>query len=238
MSEENEVKQDNPTKEPKGSNRLTDIDWDKETPKTAEAWMTLSPEERLDWCIWHEDQMQSRFAAIVTLLGIGGAAFAIYKNESGTGYSVLIGVVAFIVIILLLAFSSFLYRALRALAIGILVAILPAIVIHFAVEPGTMQIVLIVTDFVCCIALLGWMESKGWLARKEPKFPPPKEPGVLEDLNKLRKDMKKALASMPKRPKKKKKEKTGGSWLQNTIQNMADEGYLNTELYPRPRRRR
>jgi len=240
MSEENDLQQETAT--PKDSRQSTGIDWSKDTPKTAEAWMALTPEDRLNWCVWHEEQTQIKFAAIATLLEIGGAAFAIYMNESGTGYSVAIGIVAFVIVVLTLAFSKFLYRAFRAVAFGILVAVLPAIVLCFAIDKGPLQTILIVADFVGFIALLGWMESKGWLSRKEPNFPPPKEPGVLEELNNLRKDMKKALANRPKKPKKPKRPKAPsnpnagyGSWLSNTLNAWDKDGVTNTSTNPRPK---
>ena len=220
MSEENDLQQETAT--PEDSRQSTGIDWSKDTPKTAEAWMALTPEDRLNWCVWH--------------------AFAIYMNESGTGYSVAIGIVAFVIVVLTLAFSKFLYRALRAVAFGVLVAVLPAIVLCFAIDKGPLQTILIVADFVGFIALLGWMESKGWLSRKEPNFPPPKEPGVLEELNNLRKDMKKALANRPKKPKKPKRPKAPsnpnagyGSWLSNTLNAWDKDGVTNTSTNPRPK---
>ena len=50
MSEQNEEQKEMQTETavPKDPRRLTDIDWSKDTPRTAKEWKALSPVEQLD----------------------------------------------------------------------------------------------------------------------------------------------------------------------------------------------
>ena len=69
--------------------RLTNIDWSKDTPKTAEAWKALSSEEKMDWYIWHETKVQYTFATIAILLEI------VLTNEGYEGRYYDTGVILF-----------------------------------------------------------------------------------------------------------------------------------------------
>ena len=194
--------------------RLTNIDWSKDTPKTAEAWKALSPEERLDWSIWHEIKLQHLFATVAILLEIILAIVAIVCMEIGVGMSILICLATLALAIVTGVFSSFLYRALRACVAGGLVGSFIAFIIAMATSEGTLRTLLIVLGFIGSFALMGSMEAKGDFGKKIPDFPGPKEPSLLDDMKKLRQEWKKAAANRPKKPKKPKKSRPSESFGQ------------------------
>ena len=156
---------------PKEPCRQTNIDWSKDTPKTAKEWDALSSEAKQDWFIWHEGQMQGKFAAVAAILEIIAAAFIIYENDSGTGYSVLTGILTFIAICLTLALRKFLYKALRATTMAALLGSFFSFIIYFLTEEGALRIVLYTLAYVLCLALFGYLEAKGALGKKTPNFP-------------------------------------------------------------------
>lgn len=194
--------------------RLTNIDWSKDTPKTAEAWKSLSPEERLDWSIWHEIKLQHLFASIAILLEIILAIVAIVCLETGVGMSLLICLATLALAIVTGVFSSFLYRALRACVAGGLVGSFIAFIIAMATSEGTLRTLLIILGYIGSFALMGSMEAKGNFGKKIPDFPGPKEPSLLDDMKKLRQEWKKAAANRPKKPKKPKKSRPSESFGQ------------------------
>lgn len=194
--------------------RLTNIDWSKDTPKTAEAWKALSPEERLDWSIWHEIKLQHLFASIAILLEIVLAIVAIVCLETGVGMSILICLATLALAIVTGIFSSFLYRALRACVAGGLVGSFIAFIIAMATSEGTLRTLLIILGYIGSFALMGSMEAKGDFGKKIPDFPGPKEPSLLDDMKKLRQEWKKAAANRPKKPKKPKKSRPSESFGQ------------------------
>ena len=155
----------------KKSNQSTGIDWKTKTPKTAKEWDALSSEAKQDWFIWHEGQMQGKFAAVAAILEIIAAAFIIYENDSGTGYSVLTGILAFIVLCLTFALRKILYKALRATTMAALLGSFLCFILYFFTEEGTLRIVLYTLAYVLCLALFGYLESKGALGKKTPNFP-------------------------------------------------------------------
>ena len=200
--------------EQKDPRRLTNIDWSKDTPKTAEAWKALSPEERLDWSIWHEIKLQHMFATIAILLEIISAIVAIVCMECGVGLSILICLATLTLAIVTGVFSSFLYRALRACVAGGLIGSVVAFIVLAATSEGTLRTLLIILGYIGSIALMGSMEAKGAIGKKIPDFPGPKEPGLIDDMKKLRQEWKKAAANRPKRTKKPKRSRPSESFGQ------------------------
>lgn len=205
MSEENEEIEDiavdvpeqgDEIATPTDPRRLTNIDWSKDTPRTAEEWKALSPEARLDWSIWHEIKVQHTFATIAILLEIIGAIAVIFLMDYGVGISVLICIAALVLAIVTGVFSAILYRVLRAAIGGGLIAFVINIILLATMSEGTLRMVLIVLGYILGIALMGYMEAKGQIGKKIPDFPGPKEPGLLEDIKKMRQEMKKG----PKKP--------------------------------------
>ena len=194
--------------------RLTNIDWSKDTPKTAEAWKALSPEERLDWSIWHEIKLQHMFATIAILIEIMSAIVAIVCMECGVGMSILICLATLTLAIVTGVFSSFLYRALRACVAGGLIGSVVAFIVLAATSEGTLRTLLIILGYIGSIALMGSMEAKGAFGKKIPDFPGPKEPGLIDDMKKLRQEWKKAAANRPKKPKKPKRSRPSESFGQ------------------------
>lgn len=194
--------------------RLTNIDWSKDTPKTAEAWKALSPEEKLDWSIWHEIKLQHMFATIAILLEIISAIVAIVCMECGVGLSILICLATLTLAIVTGVFSSFLYRALRACVAGGLVGSFVAFIIAMVTSEGSLRTLLIVLGYIGSFALMGSMEAKGNFGKKIPDFPGPKEPGLIDDMKKLRQEWKKAAANRPKKPKKPKRSRPSESFGQ------------------------
>lgn len=181
---------------PTDPRRLTNIDWSKDTPRTAEEWKALSPEARLDWSIWHEIKVQHTFATIAILLEIIGAIAFIFLMDYGIGMSVLICIATLVLAIVTGVFSAILYRVLRAAIGGGLIAFVINIILLATMSEGTLRMVLIVLGYILGIALMGYMEAKGQIGKKIPDFPGPKEPGLLEDIKKIRQEMKKG----PKKP--------------------------------------
>lgn len=228
MSEQNEEQKEmqNEISAPKDPRRLTDIDWSKDTPRTAKEWVTLSPVEQLDWSIWHEIKLQHTFATIAILLEIALAIVAIVMMDCSTGMSVLIGVGSFILTVVTGVFSAVLYRALRAAVGGGLIGFVVNVILLATMSEGTLRMVLIVLGYVGSLVLMGSMEAKGALSRKIPYFPGPKEPGLIDDMKKMHKEWKKWAA---KRPKK----SNGGfaNWFNNTVDGLSHAGVLNTDLH-------
>jgi len=205
MSEENEEindididapEQTDDSAKPTDPRRLTNIDWSKDTPRTAEEWKALSPEARLDWSIWHEIKVQHTFATIAILLEIIGAIAVIFLMDYGVGISVLICIATLVLAIVTGVFSAILYRVLRAVIGGGLIAFVINIILLATMSEGTLRMVLIILGYILGIALMGYMEAKGQIGKKIPDFPGPKEPGLLEDIKKMRQEMKKG----PKKP--------------------------------------
>lgn len=205
MSEENEEindinidapEQTDDSANPTDPRRLTNIDWSKDTPRTAEEWKALPPDARLDWSIWHEIKVQHTFATIAILLEIIGAIAFIFLMDYGIGMSVLICIATLVLAIVTGVFSAILYRVLRAAIGGGLIAFVINIILLAAMSEGTLRMVLIVLGYILGIALMGYMEAKGQIGKKIPDFPGPKEPGLLEDIKKMRQEMKKG----PKKP--------------------------------------
>jgi len=205
MSEENEEindididapEQTDDSAKPTDPRRLTNIDWSKDTPRTAEEWKALSPEARLDRSIWHEIKVQHTFATIAILLEIIGAIAVIFLMDYGVGISVLICIATLVLAIVTGVFSAILYRVLRAVIGGGLIAFVINIILLATMSEGTLRMVLIILGYILGIALMGYMEAKGQIGKKIPDFPGPKEPGLLEDIKKMRQEMKKG----PKKP--------------------------------------
>lgn len=228
MSEQNEEQKEMQTETavPKDPRRLTDIDWSKDTPRTAKEWKALSPVEQLDWSIWHEIKLQHIFATIAILLEIVLAIVAIVMMDCSTGMSVLIGVGAFILAVVTGVFSAVLYRVLRAAVGGGLVGFVINIILLAAMSEGTLRMVLIILGYVGSLALFGSMEAKGEIGKKVPDFPGPKEPGLLEDMKKMRQAWKKMVANRPKGD-------GYGAWFKNTMNAFDRDGITNTDLYKR-----
>lgn len=212
--------------------RLTNIDWGKETPKTVDAWKALSPEEKLDWSIWHEIRVQHTFATIAILLEIVSAIGAIVLLDSSIGMSILICVAALVLAIITGVFSYFLYKALRALVAGGLVGCLLALIASIILEDDPLRTISIILAYVVSIALFGFIEAKGGMGKKIPNFPGPKEPGLIDDIKKIRKEMKQNAAMKPKKVSKSKHNGPGlGTWFNNTMKAWGDAGIINKDHY-------
>lgn len=207
----------NPNTEQKDPRRLTNIDWSKDTPKTAEAWKALSPEERLDWSIWHEIKLQHLFATVAILLEIILAIVAIVCMETGIGLSILICLVTLILTIVTGVFSSFLYRALRVCVAGGLIGSFIAFIVLAATSEGTLRTLLIILGYIGSIALMGSMEARGDIGKKIPDFPGPKEPSLIEDMKELRKQLKKNMPKRPKKPKKSSPSESASQYMDRQV---------------------
>ena len=151
--------------------RLTNIDWYKKTPTTLDAWNALTDEQKKDWAIWNQIKSEYLFAMVAMLLEIVIAITVIASSDFGVGMSVLVVVVAFAVVISTAIFRKVFYNALRALVAGGLVGSLAALITYIFVEEGTLRTIIIILLYVACIALFGFIVSKGGLDRKIPKFP-------------------------------------------------------------------
>ena len=226
MSEQNEEQKEvqNETAVPKDPRRLTDIDWSKDTPRTANEWKKLSPVEQLDWSIWHEIKLQHTFATVAILLEIALAIVAIVKMDLSTGMMILIGVGTFFLAVFTGVFSGVLYRVLRATVAGALIGFVIHFIIGSAMSEGTFRIVLIVLGYIGSLALTGFMEAKGEIGKKIPDFPGPKEESLIEDMKKMRQAWKKSAAQRPKG--------SGlGAWFKNTMEAYDKAGITNRDLY-------
>ena len=186
--------------------RLTDIDWSKDTPTTVEAWKALSPEEKLDWSIWHEIRIQHTFATIAILLELISAVVAIIALDCGIGLSILVVLAALILAIVTGVFSYFLYKALRALVAGSMIGTIIAIIAIAFIQDETLQTIAVILSYVVSLSISGIMEAKGAIGKKIPSFPGPKEPGLMDDLKDIRRELKTAFASRPRSTKKSKRE--------------------------------
>ena len=207
MSEENEEINDididvpeqmDDSANPTDPRRLTNIDWSKDTPRTAEEWKALPPEARLDWSIWHEIKVQHTFATIAILLEIIAIIATIVIAETSVGISVLLCLGGLVLTIVTGVFSAILYRVLRAAVGGGLVGLVIHVIISVTMSEGTLRTALIILGYIGSLALFGSMEAKGSIGKKIPNFPGPKEPGLLEDIKVLRKEMEKGMKSLNK----------------------------------------
>ena len=224
---ENIVKAQETTAEPelpKDPRRLTNIDWSKDTPRTAKEWKALSSIEQLDWSIWHEIRLQHIFATVAILLEIVAAIVTIILTDSGIGMSILISFAALVLTIITGAFSSVLYRVLRAAFGGGLIGFVINIILLAAMAEGTLRMILIILGYVGSLALMGSMEAKGEIGQKVPYFPGPKEPSLLDDMKKLRQEWKKAAAKRPKG-------EGYGAWFKNTTNAWKNDGVINSDLH-------
>ena len=201
--------------------RLTDIDWSKDTPTTAEAWKALSPEEKLDWSIWHEIRIQHTFATIAILLELISAIVIIIAFDCGIGMSILVCLAALIIAIVTGVFSYFLYKALRALVAGTVIGTIIAIIAIAFIQDESLQTTAVILSYIVCYSVSGLMEAKGAIGRKIPNFPGPKEPGLMDDIKDIRQELKKALANRSRSPKKPKREHKPMN-IEKKIQDAAD----------------
>lgn len=209
---------------PKDPRRLTNINWSKDTPRTAKEWKALSSIEQLDWSIWHEIRLQHIFATVAILLEIIAAIVTIILTDSSVGMSILICLAALILAVITGAFSSVLYRVLRAAVGGGLIGFVVSIILMGTMDEGTLRMVLIILGYAGGLALIGSMEAKGEIGQKVPHFPGPKEPSLLDDMKKLRQEWKKAAAKRPKG-------EGYGAWFKNTTNAWKNDGIINSDLH-------
>lgn len=160
--------------------RLTDIDWSKKTPKNKGAWEGIPPELKADWVIWHEIRVQNIFATIAVLLEIAAVVALIYLNSFEAGKIALLVVVTIAAMTITIVFRKILYKVLRVFIVGLIPAAIVVGVIHmmFPMEQGDSTI--IVGEVLSALVIYGivaFLEFKGKLSRKHPKFPTPKKPG-------------------------------------------------------------
>lgn len=160
--------------------RLTDIDWSKKTPKNKGAWERVPPELKADWVIWHEIRVQNIFATIAVLLEIATVIALIYLNSFEAGKIALLVVAAIAVIAVTIVFRKILYKALRVLIVGLVPAAIVVGAIYVIFPKEKQDSTIIAGEVLSALVIYGivaFLEFKGKLSRKHPKFPTPKKPG-------------------------------------------------------------
>ena len=160
--------------------RLTDIDWSKKTPKNKGAWERVPPELKADWVIWHEIRVQNIFATIAVLLEIATVIALIYLNSFEAGKIALLVVAAIAVIAVTIVFRKILYKALRVLIVGLVPAAIVVGAIYMIFPKEKQDSTIIAGEVLSALVIYGivaFLEFKGKLSRKHPKFPTPKKPG-------------------------------------------------------------
>jgi len=160
--------------------RLTDIDWSKKTPKNKGAWERVPPELKADCVIWHEIRVQNIFATIAVLLEIATVIALIYLNSFEAGKIALLVVAAIAVIAVTIVFRKILYKALRVLIVGLVPAAIVVGAIYMIFPKEKQDSTIIAGEVLSALVIYGivaFLEFKGKLSRKHPKFPTPKKPG-------------------------------------------------------------
>lgn len=160
--------------------RLTDIDWSKKTPKNKGAWEGIPPELKADWVIWHEIRVQNIFATIAVLLEIAAVIALIYLNSFEAGMIALLVVAAIAAITFTIVFRKILYKALRVLIVGLVPAAIVVGAIYMIFPKEKQDSTIIAGEVLSALVIYGivaFLEFKGKLSRKHPKFPTPKRPG-------------------------------------------------------------
>ena len=160
--------------------RLTDIDWSKKTPKNKGVWEGIPPELKADWVIWHEIRVQNIFATIAVLLEIAAVIALIYLNSFEAGMIALLVVAAIAVITFTIVFRKILYKALRVLIVGLVPAAIVVGAIYMIFPKEKQDSTIIAGEVLSALVIYGivaFLEFKGKLSRKHPKFPTPKKPG-------------------------------------------------------------
>ncbi len=160
--------------------RVTDIDWSKKTPKNKGAWERVPPELKADWVIWHEIRVQNIFATIAVLLEIATVIALIYLNSFEAGKIALLVVAAIAVITVTIVFRKILYKALRVLIVGLVPVAIVVGAIYMIFPKEKQDSTIIAGEVLSALVIYGivaFLEFKGKLSRKHPKFPTPKKPG-------------------------------------------------------------
>ncbi|SHM39827.1 hypothetical protein [Fibrobacter sp. UWB7] len=187
--------------------RLTDIDWSKKTPKNQGAWGRLPPELKADWVIWHEIRVQNIFATIAVLLEIAAVVALIYSNSFEAGKIALLVIATIAAMTITVVFRKILYKALRVFIVGLVPAaiVVGAIYMMFPKEEHDSTIIAgEVLSAVVIYGIFAFLEYKGKLSRKHPKFEMPKDPN-----------------------------KGLGNWFKNTMDAYDKAGITNKDLYKR-----
>jgi len=195
--------------------RLSDIDWSKKTPKNKGAWEGVPPQLKADWVIWHEIRVQNTFATIAVLLEIATVAALIGLNGLETGMIALLVVATIVAMTITIVFRKLFYKVLRVFIVGLIPAAIAVGVIHVMLPMEEGDSTAVVGEVLSALVIYGivaFLEFKGKLSRKHPKF------------------------AKPKRPKAPSNPNSGyGSWLNNTMKAWDDAGVTNTSANPRPK---
>ncbi|MDY6265119.1 MAG: hypothetical protein SPM09_11980 [Fibrobacter sp.] len=195
--------------------RLSDIDWSKKTPKNKGAWEGVPPQLKADWVIWHEIRVQNTFATIAVLLEIASVAALIGLNGLEAGMIALLVVATIIAMTITIVFRKLLYKVLRVFIVGLIPAAIAVGAIHVMLPMEEGDSTAVVCEVLAALIIYGivaFLEFKGKLSRKHPKF------------------------VKPKRPKAPSNPNAGyGSWLSNTLNAWDKDGVTNTSTNPRPK---
>lgn len=195
--------------------RLSDIDWSKKTPKNKGAWEGVPPQLKADWVIWHEIRVQNTFATIAVLLEIAAVVALIGLNGLEAGMIALLVVATIVAMTITIVFRKLLYKVLRVFIVGLIPAAIAVGVIHVMIPMEEGDSIAVVCEVLVALIIYGivaFLEFKGKLSRKHPKF------------------------VKPKRPKAPSNPNSGyGSWLNNTMKAWDDAGVTNTSANPRPK---
>lgn len=160
--------------------RLTDIDWSKKAPKNQGAWGRLPPELKADWVIWHEIRVQNIFATIAVLLEIAAVVALIYLDSFETGKIALLVIATIAAMTITIFFRKILYKALRVFIVGLVPAAIAVGAIYMIFPKEKQDSTIIAGEVLSALVIYGivaFLEFKGKLSRKHPKFPTPKKPG-------------------------------------------------------------
>lgn len=195
--------------------RLSDIDWSKKTPKNKGAWEGVPPQLKADWVIWHEIRVQNTFATIAVLLEIAAVAALIGLNGLEAGMIALLVVATIVAMTITIVFRKLLYKVLRVFVVGLVPAAIAVGVIHVMLPMEEGDSTAVVGEVLAALIIYGFiafLEFKGKLSRKHPKF------------------------AKPKRPKAPSNPNAGyGAWFNNTMKAWDDAGITNTSANPRPK---
>ncbi len=195
--------------------RLSDIDWSKRTPKNKGAWEGVPPQLKADWVIWHEIRVQNTFATIAVLLEIVAVAALIGLNGLEAGMIALLVVATIVAMTITIVFRKLLYKVLRVFIVGLIPAAIAVGVIHVMLPMEEGDSTAVVGEVLAALVIYGivaFLEFKGKLSRKHPKF------------------------TKRKRPKGPSSPNAGyGAWFNNTMKAWDDAGITNTSANPRPK---
>ena len=195
--------------------RLSNIDWSKKTPKNKGAWEGVPPQLKADWVIWHEIRVQNTFATIAVLLEIAAVAALIGLNGLEAGMIALLVVATIVAMTITIVFRKLLYKVLRVFIVGLIPAAIAVGVIHVMLPMEEGDSTAVVGEVLAALVIYGivaFLEFKGKLSRKYPKF------------------------TKRKRPKAPSNPNSGyGAWFNNTMKAWDDAGVTNRSSNPKPR---